>query len=233
MTNSNSNIVPLHLGIIMDGNRRWARQQGRPTLEGHRRGLEVLNQTVKTALERGVKVISAYVFSTENWSRTEKEVNYLMGLAITAVEDYLEELHQEGIRVVVLGRRDGLRQKVLDAIGRAEAKTAANTEATLALCFNYGGHDEIVHAAKQLVNQGRPAESIDTETIRSMLYEPNLPDVDLMIRTSGEQRTSGFMLWRSAYAELYFSDVMWPDFDSHELDKALADYARRQRRFGK
>jgi undecaprenyl diphosphate synthase len=225
--------VPTHVGLILDGNRRWARERNLPTLEGHRQGFEHLKAVAEHAFDKGVKYLSAYIFSTENWSRTQEEVSYLMNLVIKMMDKYLDEVHEKGIKIVILGREDGLRQDVLKAIRRAEEKTRHNTRGTLALCFNYGGHDEIVDATRQIVSQGIPPEQITRETVAAALYGPEVPGVDLIIRTSGEQRLSGFMLYRSDYAELYFSNKYWPDFTSDDFDEALADYAGRKRRFGK
>lgn len=221
--------IPNHVGLILDGNRRWAKAQGLPTLEGHRRGATVFKDISMHAFERGVKTVSAYVFSQENWERTDEEVGYLMQLIIKAVEQYLDEFHERGIRLIILGRREGLRRKVLDAIRRAEDATKDNTVGTLALCLNYGGREEIVDAAQKLSETG---QAITPENISSALYQPEVPDLDLVIRTSGEQRLSGFMLWRAAYAELYFTPKMWPAFSTADFDLALEEYATRERRFG-
>jgi undecaprenyl diphosphate synthase len=221
--------VPAHVGIILDGNRRWAKQQGLPTLEGHRRGAETFKEVALHAFEKGVGTVSAYVFSTENWQRTEEEVGYLMQLVIKAVDQYLDEFHERGIKVVILGRREGLRKKVLESITYTEEKTASNTNGTLALCFNYGGQEEIADAAKQLAASGT---DITPKNVSSALYKPEIPNLDFIIRTSGEKRLSGFMLWRSPYAELYFTSTLWPAFTAADLDVALADYASRDRRFG-
>lgn len=224
--------LPQHVGIILDGNRRWAKEQGKLTLEGHKVGAEVFKDISIGAFERGIKYLSAYIFSTENWSRTEEEVGYLMGLVMNAVENYLDEFHQQGIKIVIMGRREGLRSKVLKSIQAAEEKTAENVRGTLALCFNYGGHDEIVHATQQLIEQGVTAKEVTAEKIEANLFAPEVPAADLIIRTSGEHRLSGFMLWRSAYSELHFTDKYWPDFTMDDFDAALADYTQRQRRFG-
>lgn len=224
--------APQHIGLILDGNRRWARARGLPTLEGHRRGSDTLREVALAAYDRGIKYVSAFVFSTENWSRTDKEVNYLMGLVIKLLTQYLDEFNERGIKVVILGRRDGLRSSVLKAIQKAEEATKDNTGGTLAFCFNYGGQEEIVDAAKQLVGSGVSPESITKDSLNDALYGPEIPAIDLLVRTSGEQRLSGFMLWRAAYAELYFTDTMWPDFTVKDLDLALDDYLARQRRFG-
>lgn len=221
--------LPTHVGIILDGNRRWAKQEGLPTLEGHRRGAENFKEIAKHAFDRGVTTVSAYIFSQENWQRTEEEVGYLMNLVIKAVESYLDEFHERGIKIVVLGRREGLRTKVLEAIAKTEEETKNNTNGTLALCFNYGGREEIADAAAQLAKDGK---IITPETIGSAIYSPEIPDIDLLIRTSGEERISGYMLWRAAYAELYFTPIMWPAFSSADFDTALEDYSQRQRRYG-
>lgn len=226
---SDTSSLPTHVGIILDGNRRWAKANKLPTLEGHRQGSEVFKEIALHAFSKGIKNLSAYVFSNENRQRSEKEVGYLMELVIKAVEAYLDEFHERGIRIVILGRREGLRSKVIDAITRTEEKTQGNDKGTLALCFNYGGREEIVDAANQVAAQDLP---ITTEKLRQALYQPELPDLDLIVRTSGEHRLSGYMLWRAAYAELYFSPVMWPDFTPSDFDDALADYQRRARRFG-
>lgn len=229
MDMSDNVAIPAHVGIILDGNRRWARQQGLPSLEGHRRGSENFKEIALYAFEKGVSNVSAYIFSTENWQRTEEEVGYLMQLVSKAVEHYLDEFHDRGIRVVVLGRREGLRKKVLDSIAKTEEKTAGNTKGTLAVCLNYGGQQEIADAATNLANQGA---EITPDSLSTALYEPLVPNLDLIIRTSGEQRLSGFMLWRAAYAELYFTQTHWPAFTTDDFDGALAEYSNRQRRFG-
>lgn len=229
----NKPVTPKHLGIIMDGNRRWAKAQGLPSLEGHVKGQETLRTISKHAFESGVEVLSAYVFSTENWRRTEEEVSYLMGLVHRAVDKYLDEFHDAGIKVVVVGSRDHLDKKVIQSIEKAEEKTRANTKGTLALCLNYGGHQEIVDATKKIVDEGLEPDDITIETLSSHLYAPEIPPLDLIIRTSGEHRISGFMLWRAEYSELYFTDTHWPGFTEQDLDEALAEYSRRQRRFGK
>jgi undecaprenyl diphosphate synthase len=232
MTNPEAQI-PRHLGLILDGNRRWAKNRGLPTLDGHQEGAETLKTVALAAFDRGVEYVSAYAFSTENWKRTEDEVGYLMKLFMKAVELHLDTFHEAGIRVVILGRREGLSGSVLKAFDRTEEKTKGNTRGTLALCVNYGGQEELVDAVKQIVASGTAPAEITKETVLGSLYHPEVPGIDLLVRTSGEHRTSGFMLYRLDYAELYFTDVMWPDFDITELDKSLTDYAHRKRRFGK
>ncbi len=223
-------ILPNHLGIIMDGNRRWAKQQGLPTLKGHRQGLEVFKDISLAAFERGIKYVSAYVFSSENWQRTEDEVSYLMSLVNKGIAKHLDSFHQAGIKLVMLGARSGIDDKILETIDAAIVKTKNNLKGTLALCFNYGGHDEIAQAAQTLLDNGET--TITAAKLETALYAPDVPPVDLIIRTSGEQRLSGFMLWRAAYSELYFTETFWPAFTIADLDLALNEYACRQRRFG-
>ncbi|MEO8862846.1 MAG: polyprenyl diphosphate synthase [Candidatus Saccharimonadales bacterium] len=229
MTANETLTVPRHVGIIMDGNRRWAKSQGLPTLEGHRRGAETFKDIALQSFERGVEYVSAYVFSAENWQRTEDEVGYLMNLVVKAVDKYLEEFNERGIKIVILGRREGLRRKVIDAIKHTEAQTKDNKTGTLALCLNYSGHDEIEDAAAKVLSSGA---TIKPESIRQNLYHPEIPDLDFIIRTSGEQRLSGFMLHRAAYAELYFTTTLWPAFTCNDMDNALDEYGLRKRRFG-
>ncbi len=219
-----------HLGIILDGNRRWARENGLPTVDGHKKGSEVFKEIAFEAFDQGIEYVSAYVFSNENWTRAEEEVSYLMKLVIKAVEKYLNEFNEKGVRILILGRKDGLRQDVLKAIERTVEKTAGNTKATLALCFNYGGKQEIIDAANQAIKAGKT--ELTPEDVEQYLYSPDVPDVDLVVRTSGEQRTSGFMLWRAAYAELLFVEKYWPDFTAADLQQAIDWYNNRKRRFG-
>lgn len=226
---SETNTIPYHLGLILDGNRRWARERNLPTLEGHRQGYDNLKDITRVAVDRGVAYISAFIFSTENWNRTKSEVKYLMTLAHNVVTKDIEELNKENIRVVWLGSSNRVSDKLLKAIARAEELTKTNTRATLALCFNYGGQQEIADAANKLFEAG---QEITVDSLRGALYGPQIPDLDLIIRTSGEQRISNFMLWRAAYAELYFTPKHWPDFQAADLDEAFAEYALRQRRHG-
>lgn len=232
MAKAQDGTIPRHVGLILDGNRRWAKAQGLPTLEGHRQGAEAFKTVALAAFDRGVEYVSAYAFSTENWQRTEEEVGYLMRLFIKAVEKHLDTFHKANIRIVMLGRITKLPDDVCKALQKTEAKTKANTRGTLAICVNYGGKEELVDAVKQLVASGTSPAEIDRAMLETALYHPEIPGIDLLVRASGEQRTSGFMLYRSDYAELYFTEVLWPDFDEAELDKALAEYATRKRRFG-
>jgi undecaprenyl diphosphate synthase len=225
-------IVPIHVGLILDGNRRWARAQGLPQLEGHRRGSDNLFEISRAAAERGVKYVSAYVFSTENWNRTQEEVAYLMDLVVWVATKEIDKYAKEGLRVIFFGSRERLSPKVIRAIDNAEAKTKHETRMVVALCFNYGGQTELAEGVARLVADGVPADEVTVERLGQYLYHPEVPPIDLLIRTSGEQRLSGFMMWRASYAELYFTPQPWPGFTAADLDEALAEYARRQRRFG-
>lgn len=225
--------IPTHLGFVLDGNRRWAKGRGLPAIEGHRRGHATLNKVARVAFARGIKYVSAFVFSTENWSRTAEEVEHLMGLASRFLEKDLKELQRENIRVVWLGSEERIHEKLLGKIKKAVKETSNNTGGTLALCFNYGGQDEIIAATRKLVATGKKAQDITKELFEQALYAPGVPPVDLLIRTSGEKRVSGFMLYRMAYAELCFVEKMWPDFTEHDLDAALDEYAGRERRIGR
>jgi len=224
--------LPTHIGFILDGHRRWAKQRGLPQLEGHRAGYKTLKQVGLAALDQGVAYVTAYVWSKENWKRSAEEVSYIMKLLLWVAEHELEDIHQRGVRIRFVGNDEGLPEKIIAAIRAAEAKTAQNSGGTLALCLNYGGHQEIVDATKQLLLEAADPESLTTEQFAKHLYAPDIPDLDLLIRSSGEQRTSGFMLWRAAYAELYFYKKNWPDFTEADLDDALVEYTSRQRRFG-
>lgn len=225
--------LPKHVGIILDGNRRWAKSKGMPTVEGHREGAEVFKDVALGAFEQGVEVLSAFVFSTENWSRAEEEVGYLMKLVTKAVEKYLDTFHEAGIKIVILGRKTDIPKSAAEAIKRTEEKTKNNTNGVLALCFNYGGEEELVDVFREALEKGILAEDMNKDVLHSLLYEGELiPPVDLVIRTSGEQRTSGFMLLRAAYSELYFTEKLWPDFTRRDLQDALVWYSKRQRRFG-
>jgi undecaprenyl diphosphate synthase len=224
--------VPVHLGLILDGNRRWATEKGLRPFEGHRRGYLRLKKIALAAFERDIKYVSAFVFSTENWNRSQEEVAYLMDLLNWVAKHEINKLNKKNIRVLFAGTRQGVNPTILEAIKNAEAKTAGNTAGTLVLCFNYGGQQEMADAAASLIRSGAKAEDITPELINQHLYRPDLPPLDLIIRTSGEQRLSGFMLWQAAYAELKFVLKYWPAFTVADLDAALKDYATRTRRFG-
>lgn len=221
-----------HLAIIMDGNRRWAKDRGLLSSQGHLAGYERLKNVGDWCLERGIKVLTVFAFSTENWKRTDEEVGFLMDLLEKAFTEELMQFHEKGVRMKIIGRRQGLRPSVLRAIENAEEKTKNNTRVTFCICFNYGGRQEIVDACKKLAERGVLAEQITEAAIQSAMYWPDMPDPDLVVRTSGEERLSGFLLWASAYSEFYWCQKHWPDFDEAELDKALEAYSNRKRRFG-
>jgi len=224
--------VPTHVGLILDGNRRWARAQGMPTLEGHRKGYENLKTIAEAAFDRGVGYVSAFVFSTENWNRDKEEVDYLMNLLNWVVKNEVKDMHKKGVRVLWLGSRTHMNAGLVKDIEAAEKLTKDNTKGTLALCLNHGGHREIAEAVQRIVLAGEKPEDIDEKLIASYIDYPDLPPVDLIVRTSGEQRLSNFMLWRAAYSELIFRDEPWPDFTVESLDECLLEYSQRQRRFG-
>ncbi len=229
---SNKSTIPVHVGLILDGNRRWAKSRGLPSFDGHNRGYENLKTITKAAMNRGVKYVSAYIFSKENWNRTSEEVKYLMNLAYLLINKDVAELNKENIRLVCLGSRERLSPKLVRAIQKAEEKTKGNTRGTLALCFNYSGREELADAIKKIIDQKIPSDEINDDTLGRHLYHPDVPDVDFLIRTSGEQRISGYMLYRINYSELYFTKKHWPDFSVEDLDVALEEYAARQRRYG-
>lgn len=229
---TNSTVIPTHLGFIVDGNRRWARDNGLPTLEGHRRGYELLKDLAMAAIDRGVSFVSGYIFSTENWSRSKAEVNYLMQLALQYAERDLDSMIERGVRIRFLGAEKGLNKKLIDTIRRCEEKSADCTKGTLALCFNYGGHDEIANACSALIREGISPDEVTPEKIRAHLYQADIPDVDMIVRTSGEQRISNFMLYRAAYSELMFLEKRWPELTTEDLTIILEEYGRRNRRFG-
>lgn len=227
--------VPAHVGIILDGNRRWAKERGLPSLEGHQKGYETLIKISEAGWGMGITTLSAFVFSTENWNRTKEEVNYLLDLLLKILisDKEINRLKEKGVKLVFAGSREGLSKKVLRAINSAEEKTENGDKGLLALHFNYGGRLEIVDAVKSIVDKEIDSAEIDEKTVTDNTYNPELTDVDLIIRTSGEQRLSNFMMWRSAYSELYFTDKYWPDFTPEDLQEALSDYSKRQRRHGK
>lgn len=219
-----------HLGIIADGNRRWAKTRGLPTIEGHKRGLEVIEELIGAAQEAGIKYITFYVFSTENWGRSTEEVSYIMKLAETRILKLAERLSRKNGRMIILGSKKRVSPKLVSSMEKAEQITASNTGITVCFCFNYGGEQEIADAATIAAEVDG---EITPETIRNHLYRPEIPNVDLVVRTSGEQRTSGFMLWRSAYAELLFMEKYFPEMTKEDIPEIIAEYEQRNRRFGK
>lgn len=224
--------VPNHIGYIIDGNRRWAKSHGIPTYEGHLAGYSAIQEVVKATFDAGVRYVSVYIFSTENWKRSEEEVGKLMGLVLKLLTSDLKQLEENDIKLVVLGSREGVSDKILRAIDDAENRTMNNTRGTLGLCFNYGGQLEITDAIKKIVQSGVGADDITPELITENLYGPEVPPVDLIVRTSGEQRISNFMLWRAAYSELLFVEKLWPDMTKDDVAAILKEYSRRDRRIG-
>ena len=225
--------LPRHVAIIMDGNRRWARQRGLPEVEGHAAGVEAIRTLLRHAVRRGVPVVTVYAFSRENWARSDDEVRALFALLEGAIRSETPELRAQGVRIRLLGRLDELPEDTRRSIGDALAETADGSRLLLNVAFNYAGRTELVDAVRAIVRSGTDPEAIDEATITSALYTAGLPDPDLVIRTGGEHRLSNFLIWQSAYAELITSDTLWPDFGPEDLDRALAEYASRNRRFGR
>jgi undecaprenyl diphosphate synthase len=233
ISDEREDLVPRHVAIIMDGNRRWARERGVPAAQGHAAGVEAIRPIVEHAQQRGVQVLSIYAFSRENWARERNEVETLFSLLDSAVRDYTPDLVRQGVRVQLLGRVDELSADIRASIEDALAATSEGSRMTLNVCFNYSGRSEIVDAVRQCIADGLSGEDLTEEALAARLYASDLPDPDLLIRTGGDQRVSNFLLWQAAYAELYFCDLYWPDFDRAAFDAALAEYARRSRRFGR
>lgn len=228
--------IPRHIAIIMDGNGRWAKQRGFPRIFGHRNGAGAMRAIVEEAGDLGVEVLTLYSFSLENWRRPREEVEFLMQMAFAYLEGELEHLKREGVRLKVVGRREGLPADVAGAIDRVEAATADQTRATLCIALNYGSRAEIVDAAKALARDAAAGkidpESIDENAFASRLYTHGVPDPDLLIRTAGEMRVSNYLLWQISYAEIFVTDTLWPDFTRGHLHEAVRAYASRERRFG-
>ena len=228
-----ANEMPRHVAIIMDGNRRWARQQGLNELDGHAAGVEAIRTLLRHAVRRGVPVVTVYAFSRENWARSDDEVRGLFALLEQAIRSETAELKAQGVRIRLLGRQDELPVDTRTSIDAALAETAGGTRLLLNVAFNYAGRTELVDAIRQIVARGIPADDIDEVTVGDALYTAGLPDPDLVIRTGGEQRLSNFLIWQAAYAELYTTEVLWPDFGADAFDAALLEFASRTRRFGR
>ncbi|MCX5785327.1 MAG: polyprenyl diphosphate synthase [Elusimicrobia bacterium] len=222
--------LPKHVAIIMDGNRRWARSRGLPSVAGHKKGVEAVHTVVKAASDAGIKALTLYAFSTENWSRSKLEVRALMFLLEQAITNYAEELNRERVRLVISGRLDALPASARKKIDSTTKELSHNTGMTLNVAINYGGRQEILDAVNAALASG--LKKVDEKTFSSLLYTPALPDPDLLIRTSGERRISNFLLWQTAYAEFYVTDTLWPDFGAKEFAQALSDYQNRERRRG-
>jgi undecaprenyl diphosphate synthase len=226
------NRIPYHLAIIMDGNGRWAKARGLPRLAGHRAGTENLRRTLKTCVRQGIKILTIYAFSTENWGRPAEEVRGLMTILEQVIERELKELHEQGVRIRHVGRTEGISPRLLKKIEKAVELTRNNDTIILNVAFNYGGRQEIIDAVKRIIEEGIPPDQVDDALLSQYLYTSGQPDPDLIVRTSGEMRVSNFLIWQGAYAELYVTPTYWPDFDENELQKALDHYAARERRFG-
>jgi undecaprenyl diphosphate synthase len=224
---------PQHVAIIMDGNGRWAKKRALPRLAGHKAGGDNIRPVVKIFANYGVKYLTLYMFSTENWNRPRIEVAGLIGLLAKKIDRQTRAFHGENIRLVHLGRLDRLSEKLREKVQAAMELTKNNTRLTVCLAFDYGGRDEIVQAARHIASTGIPAGKIDESLFGRYLYTPDIPNPDLLIRTGGESRLSNFLLWQAAYSELYFTTVLWPDFGPKDIEEALSEYKRRQRRFGR
>ena len=222
--------TPRHVAIVMDGNGRWARQRYLPRVAGHKQGVDALRRCVRACADRGIKVLTVFAFSSENWNRPQDEVSGLMDLLITALSGEVRPLHESGVRICFVGDRSRVSDKVRAGFAQAEQLTAANQKITLNVCFNYGGRWDIAQAAQKLAARG---QAITEKSLDAEMATAHVGDPDLLIRTGGEYRISNFLLWQCAYSELYFSDKLWPDFDEAALDAAMGAFAQRERRFGK
>lgn len=226
--------IPKHLGIIVDGNRRWARKKSLPLIEGHRQGLENLKRMGELCLKKGIKVLTIFAFSTENWQRPRREVNYLMKLLAEALnKKNILELHKKGLQIKVIGKRDKLSPSLKESIDKAEKLTKNNKKGLLNVALNYGGRAEIIEAVKNIIKKRVPFSKISERFFEKNLWTTNEPAPDLIIRTGGVKRISNFLIWQAAYSELYFSKKLWPDFTKKDLETALKDFQSRKRRFGR
>jgi undecaprenyl diphosphate synthase len=225
--------LPRHVAIIMDGNGRWARERGLPRLEGHRRGTENMRRVVSAFGKHGIKYLTLFAFSTENWNRPRIEVAGLFRLLAQVIDRETEELHRREVRLKHVGRLDGLSSRLTKRVKQAVERTKDNSGMTLSVAFNYGGRAEIMDAVRSLLSRGITPADVNEDVFRRYLYTPDLPDPDLIIRTGGEIRVSNFLLWQAAYSEYYFTPTYWPDFGEEEIEKALLAYSQRQRRFGR
>jgi undecaprenyl diphosphate synthase len=234
--NSDALKSPRHVAVIMDGNGRWATQRSLPRTEGHRHGVEAVRRLVRAAIECGTEYLTVFTFSSENWRRPRAEVNYLFALLRRFIRQDVAELHSAGVRIIVIGERAGLDSDIVQMVEECETLTAGNSTLNLIVAFNYGGRTEIVQTARALAGKVARGElspdEIDESTFAANLYAPGVPEPDMLIRTSGEQRISNYLLWQMAYTELVFVEEHWPDFDKSIFLRAIAEYARRQRRFG-
>lgn len=224
--------IPQHIGIIMDGNRRWAKAHGSSAIEGHRAGYKALKALLPAVKQAGIPYFTVYAFSSENWSRAKDEVKGLMQLLKWVFTNELKSLIKEGIKIRIIGSLENIPDDIVKILRKAEKATAQNEAGTLGICFNYGGQHEIVDATKKIIADKLEPAKLTIEKFAKYLYEPDIPPIDLIIRTSGEQRLSNFMLWRAAYSELVFVHKHWPDFNETDLDNAIKEYSERQRRYG-
>lgn len=224
--------IPVHVGYIMDGNRRWARTQGAPVYDGHLAGYQAFKEVVEASFNQGIKFLTFYAFSTENWKRDASEVSYLMNVLVMAVNRELKQSIKNGIRIRFLGRRHVVNAKVLKAMQKAEKATEHLDKGNLSICLDYGGQQEIADAARQCIKDGLQADEITPEAIEARLYCPEVPPIDLVVRTSGELRVSNFMLWRIAYSEFLFVEKHWPDMTKDDVTAMIEEYGRRSRRIG-
>ena len=222
--------IPFHLGVIIDGNRRWAKEKGLPSLEGHRKGLDVLKSLIGWTKEKGIKILTVYVFSTENWNRSKQEVSYLMNLFKKVFKDSQKIAEMKNVRVRIVGEREMVSQDILEIIERVESDTKNNTGMIANFAFSYGGRKEVINSIKRIIDKKISGNQITEKIVSDNLYITE--DVDLIIRTGKEKRLSGFLTWQSSYSELCFLDKLWPDFNESDLDDVLLDYSNRQRRFG-
>jgi undecaprenyl diphosphate synthase len=221
-----------HLAIILDGNRRWAKERELPTFEGHKVGYEKIKDVCRWCLKRDIEILTVYAFSTENWNRSKKEVKYLMTLLNKAFSEKTDELNELGLKVNIIGSKDRISSEIKKNIEKVEKETKNNKNMVLNICFNYGGRLEIVEAIKKIIEEGIEPEKISEDLISKYIWFKGQSEPDLIVRTSGEKRLSGFLTWTSVYSELYFPSCFWPDFNEKELDKAIAEFEKRNRRFG-
>ena len=224
--------IPYHVAIIMDGNGRWAKERGLPRIAGHQAGTENLRTIIRASAKLGIQYLTIYAFSTENWARPKAEVTGLMRILSEVIDREMADLHKEGARLVHIGHLDGLSQTLQDKVRQAMDLTKDNQRITIVLAFNYGGRDEIIHAIKRMLADQVDPDAVDEALMHKYMFTADIPDPDLVIRTSGEQRTSNFLTWQSVYSEWYFPQVYWPDFNEEELHKAIEVYNQRDRRFG-
>ena len=222
-----------HIAIIMDGNRRWAKEKLLPSAMGHQKGVDSLRRTMRLFDEFGIKYLTVYAFSTENWNRKKEEVEFLMGLLAQTLLNELDDMHKENVKIKFLGDISRLNKNLIKIVHNAEEKTKNNTGVNLNIAFNYGARDEIVNAVKSIINEGINPENITEQTISQHLYTKNIPDPDLLIRTGGEKRISNYLLWQLAYSEIYVTNTYWPEFGRTELMNAIIEFEKRNRRFGK